>query len=149
MNTLNHLATGAIIALALDNPVLAVPLALVSHFVLDGVPHFGFAGEEGYVEAFRHRLSYFSVIFDIIGTGILLSLLGPENWFAMAVGLVAASPDIMWLYRYFMFERIGKSPPNWWIARFHVKIQWCERQWGIVIEVIYSIAALLLVRTLV
>lgn len=146
---LNHLATGAVIALALDKPLLVVPLALVSHFVLDGVPHFGYPGEEGYAEAFRHRLSYFSLIFDLLGIGILLTLLGTRHWYAAVAGLIAASPDLMWLYRYFGFERRGKRPPDWWIARFHMKIQWCEREWGIIIEIIYSIGALLLVRSLV
>ena len=149
MNMLNHVATGAVLALTIDKPLLVLPIALVSHFVLDVIPHFGYPGEEGYAEAFRHRLSYFSLVFDAIGIAVLIALLSPKYWFALLVGLVAVSPDLMWLYRYFGFERRGSKPPDWWIARFHMKIQWCEREWGIIIEILYSIGALLLVRSLV
>ena len=149
MNSLNHVATGAVLALAIDKPLIVLPLALVSHFVLDVIPHFGYAGEEGYAEAFRHKLSYVSLLIDIVGIVILITLLGSGNWFAIIAGIVALSPDIMWLYRYFLFKRRGKSPPNWWIARFHLRIQWCEREWGLLIEIVYSIAILLSVRSLV
>lgn len=149
MNTLNHLATGAIVALVIEQPILVVPIALMSHFILDGVPHFGYKGEEGYAEAFRHKLSYVSLIFDLIGIVILIKILGPDHWYALVAGLIATSPDLMWLYRYFGFKRRGRAAPNWWIVRFHMKIQWCEREWGLLIEIVYSIGALLLIRRLV
>ncbi|MFH0936810.1 MAG: hypothetical protein V1808_00775 [Candidatus Daviesbacteria bacterium] len=34
-----HAATGAAIAVLLPNPVISIPLAIASHFVLDMVPH--------------------------------------------------------------------------------------------------------------
>jgi hypothetical protein len=34
-----HVVVGAAIAMKVVNPVLAIPLALGSHFVLDGIPH--------------------------------------------------------------------------------------------------------------
>ncbi|MFZ1324307.1 MAG: hypothetical protein WAQ57_04090 [Candidatus Saccharimonadales bacterium] len=41
MHTVNHAAAGAGIALAVRQPLLALPLALASHFVLDALPHYG------------------------------------------------------------------------------------------------------------
>jgi hypothetical protein len=35
---------GAIIALAISQPLIALPLAFVSHFVLDALPHYGYGG---------------------------------------------------------------------------------------------------------
>lgn len=39
MLELPHVALGAAIATKIPNPALAIPLALVSHFVLDQIPH--------------------------------------------------------------------------------------------------------------
>ncbi len=41
MTGFNHAVTGALIAGAVGNPFLAIPLAFASHFVLDAIPHFG------------------------------------------------------------------------------------------------------------
>jgi hypothetical protein len=41
MTATNHVITGAILVAAIKNPVVALPLALASHFVLDYLPHFG------------------------------------------------------------------------------------------------------------
>ena len=146
MNILNHLATGAAIALVVDKPAIALPVALVSHFVLDVVPHYGYPGEEGYKEAFRHRLSYLSLVFDAIGIAVLFTLVKDSIWVVFASAFLAIVPDAVWPYRYFMFERKNLALPDSRYARFHAGIQWCEREWGIIIEVIYSIALLLFIR---
>jgi hypothetical protein len=41
MTISNHFATGALIAYAIKQPYLAFPLAFVSHFALDVLPHYG------------------------------------------------------------------------------------------------------------
>jgi hypothetical protein len=41
MMATSHAVSGAVIALAIREPVLALPLAFVSHFVLDSLPHIG------------------------------------------------------------------------------------------------------------
>ena len=47
---------------------------------------------------------------------------------------MALSPDIMWVYRYFWFERKGLEPPAGPITRFHKQLQWSEKPWGIAVE---------------
>lgn len=37
----NHALTGAAIAVVIKQPILAIPLAFVSHFICDAIPHFG------------------------------------------------------------------------------------------------------------
>ena len=152
MNTLNHLATGTIIALLIDKPLIAVPLAFLSHFALDAVPHFGFnaGSESGYAEALEHKwLSTPPLVLDIFGTGILVWLIRGQPWYVFAAAVAAIVPDLKWPYRYFKFERKGIKPPKPdAITQFHLKIQWAERPWGLVIEIPYALAALFMVSRL-
>jgi hypothetical protein len=41
MTAVNHVIMGSVVVAAVGNPVLGVPLALASHFLLDALPHFG------------------------------------------------------------------------------------------------------------
>lgn len=144
MNTLNHSATGAVIAVVTGNPVAVLPLAFVSHFVLDALPHHGHPGNGGYPEALKHRkLTFFSLGYELIGFSILLFLLIGQPWFVWVAALLALTPDLKWPYRYWFYERKGNEPPEADIlTKFHQWIQWCERPWGIIVEIGYSIIVL-------
>ncbi len=145
MNTLNHSATGAIIAIAAANPVIALPLAFVSHFVLDALPHNGYPGGGGYGEALEHRRRTFLTLagYDLVGVALLAYLLFGQPWFVWAAAFLAVSPDLKWPYRYWFFERKGNEPPEAdWLTKFHKWVQWCERPWGILIEITYSVIIL-------
>jgi len=62
MTLTNHLLAGAALAKLLPLP-LAIPLAFLSHFVLDALPHFGFVNIE---DRMKHiRLFHGAVIADI------------------------------------------------------------------------------------
>lgn len=135
MSIANHGLVGAIIAIAIKQPVLALPLALLSHYVLDALPHFGYGGK-GFGEAFRHPQTFVEVCFSGVAFVVMLWLLWPFGWIGYAGALVAISPDLVWPYRYFLYERYGKAPrPNGPLTHFHEKIQWAERPWGILIEI--------------
>jgi hypothetical protein len=146
MHIVNHAAVGAGIALLVQQPALALPLAFLSHFVLDALPHYGIRGDEGYPALFKLRRTVVMVVFDIIGVAILTALLWGQAWYVFAAAVLAVSPDTIWLYRYFGFERFGKKPPKPGpITRFHQNIQWGERLWGVYVEVPFTIILLLLV----
>ena len=58
---------------------------------------------------------------------------------------ISLSPDAMWVYRYFWFERRGLAPPAGPVTRFHLAVQRYEVQWGIIIEYLYfGLVAILL-----
>ena len=135
----NHLATGAVIALAVHNPLLALPLAFASHFVLDSVPHFGFK-TDGFATVFKHKISYFALSLEVVMFVLLAYLIRNAGVWVFVGALVAGSPDSVWLARYFVWERQGKNPPSYTngpLTRFHGKIQWCERPWGLVVDIIW------------
>jgi hypothetical protein len=144
MTTSNHIYTGAVIALAVQNPILALPLAFASHFVLDALPHYGYDGE-GYGEAVKHKLTFVMESVNIIGIPLLVYLLWGQSPWVWLAAVLAISPDFMWIYRYFWFERKGLVPPAGPITRFHKRIQWCERKWGILVEVPFLIIVILTV----
>lgn len=135
MTASNHAITGAVIALTIHSPLLALPLAFLSHFILDALPHFGFEGHVGFRAAFKHRVTVFILIFDVISWLILFYLLLGQPAIIYLAGLIAVSPDFVWLSRYFFFERKNLEPPSpSWFTRFHQDIQWGERPWGVVFE---------------
>ncbi len=54
MTATNHAVTGAIIGLTVANPVAAVVAALLSHFILDMIPHFG--SDEDFISTMKFRV---------------------------------------------------------------------------------------------
>jgi len=147
MTIINHAAVGAGIALLVKQPLLAVPLAFLSHFFLDAFPHFGIVGDSTYEKIFKFKRTYVMVLIDFLGVLVLTVLLWGQPWYVFASALAAVSPDAMWLYRYFGFERFGKKPPKPGpLTRFHQKIQWGERLWGVYLEVPITIFLLILIE---
>lgn len=142
--------TGVAIAVFAKNPLIVLPAAFVSHFVFDAVPHFGFHKEAGFKAALKYKITYAIIIFDVLSWLVALFLAFKSGGVAILAGLLAASPDIVWPYRYFKYERNGKIPPETWRTRFHKWIQWGERPWGILIEIAwFSFIAIMLFREVV
>jgi hypothetical protein len=136
MHTVNHVAVGVSIALLIKQPTVALPLAFVSHFALDALPHYGLPGPEGYKELFKRWQTWIMFTVDILGTLFILTLIRSEEWYVFAAAFLATSPDLIWIYRFFWFERFGKKPPApGWLTRFHMRIQWLESPKGIIIEI--------------
>lgn len=143
MTATNHAITGALIGLAVSNPAIAVPLAFVSHFALDALPHYDPAGEEGErigASRFRYQLLLDASICVLLV--ILLALSRPQHWFLAAVcAFVATSPDLFWLPKFIHAQRTGKTLPNRrWFWRLHHSIQWCTGPRLIWVEVVWFVA---------
>lgn len=148
MTTSNHILAGALIALTVHEPVLIVPLAFASHFILDALPHYGYEGD-GYKEALKYKLTYVMEALGFIGF-VLLAVSGVfEKNFVMIAAFFAVLPDFEWPYRYVFFERKGLKPPSTFMTRFHQNVQWCERSWGIIPEVVFFIVGYTIIITIV
>jgi len=139
--------TGAVIAAAVQQPWLVVPLALVSHFVLDTVPHFGVV-ENDINARNRHPLfkTVLAVDLAVLFTALILIPLlfsGKVSGWVLLAGMVAAwLPDVVWV-SHFWHNRKGhivKEPS--WLTRFHQKIQWFERPPGLAIEILWLLGTL-------
>jgi hypothetical protein len=131
-----------LIAAVVPNPWVALPLAFASHFICDALPHLG--------TKFSLKSKGFSTILLIdMGLAALLLLVitaaQPEHWLVItSAGIAAASPDLAWLPDY--MHAVSKWPRlrHGWLARFHGWIQWSETPWGLLVEVPWLAAILLL-----
>lgn len=144
MTGLNHSMTGAVIAKLLPLPV-AIPLAFVSHFVLDALPHFGEVFEN------RQKLSRAIWTIDVSLTALFLGfLISTKQWVLFAGALVAILPDFAWIYRFTIAEKFGKVPPrpenkfNSW----HVRIQHYESRKGLIFELAWLSVMIIALKSL-
>jgi hypothetical protein len=145
MRAINHALTGSIIGLAVGKPVLALPLALVSHFVCDVIPHYG----AGLSEAQTLRSKWFRNLIYIdavlcVGLVVVLAVSRPAHWpLAVACAFAATAPDLLSVNRYIRIRQHRPWQGNAY-SRFASRIQWFERPIGVVVEVMWFIAGAVL-----
>lgn len=138
----NHALAGIGIALSVRNPLLVAPIALISHFLLDIIPHFhhesfGNTLRRPYTRRFKQVLLFDTVV--TIGITLLALYFWPDLWFVLSLGIFFAMlPDFLWpLY--------DKVPQLERFFRFHLRIQRYERTWGFIVEVPFVIILCLLI----
>lgn len=134
MTASNHVVAGALIAVAVPQTVAAVVLAFISHFVMDALPHYGDNNKHSWL---NRNFKYVLLIDILLAITFLtaLALFQPDNWMLYVIcGLVATSPDILWL-PYFLADLKHQKVEHSKVAKFLKWIQWGERPWGIYIEV--------------
>ncbi len=145
----NHILAGSVIGLTIQEPILAITVAFLSHFLMDALPHFGYPGKKGYPEVLKHKLSYAVGLFTLLSTfGVISFLVSNQLWFSLICGLVAVSPDIVGVYNYTVYEKKGKHAIGLlklFHVQFHRGIQNFERPWGIYIEILIFVILLSLV----
>ena len=142
MQVHNHLMTGAVIALAVNQPIVAAPLSLASHYVLDALPHFGFK-TPGYEYSLHQRSTWIVVPVSAFLTAMLSVIFVYEHGFAVTgVALISLLPDVEGVFEYF-HRRRNQPVPRVLEAHqnFHAKIQHFERPWGFFTEVAMSVLA--------
>ena len=142
MTATNHVVTGAVVAAAIGQPAVALPVAFLLHFVLDALPHYGHRDDEPAAKSYE-RLKLLLPIDAAVAALILLAIVlaHPPNWPVMVLGgILCASPDMMWMPK-FVRHLLGKASsaqPNW-LMRFHHWIQWGERGWGKYVEAVWFV----------
>ena len=150
MTGFNHGLTGAVIALSIKQPALALPLAFASHFVCDAFPHFGLKkGTNHQKQIFKIYSLIDLLLILVLGLTIILIT---GSWVVLAGFVLAGSPDFVWFYRYYIQEKEGKNNPKSLnkFRRFHVKIQWSETVWpGLLLETLYASVMLIIFTRLI
>lgn len=133
MTGYNHALTGAAIALAVRQPLLAAPLAFLSHFALDVTPHFG--GTPIY--EYGHKLFPFIMVGDgVITTSVLFvicAFVPLQTALILLCALCAILPDVL------LFTYYANGRPNTWFHRIHLTMQWFERPEGAMVEAAYAL----------
>ena len=135
MTGLNHAATGALVAVAVKQPTLALPLALVTHFAIDAIPHWNYK--------LTGRLRKIVMRSDLIlSLGLLITLalvLSGPSWLVIACGLLCIAPDAMWLPEILHGKPpvIHKSTLVGHMRQLHRKVQWKEFAPGLYVEAVW------------
>jgi len=166
MTATNHALTGAAIALSVKSPVLAIPLAFISHFLLDAIPHYNppkinkrtFVNFTiGWGKKFQNR--FFRTIFFsdmllllFVFASFLFALNTNVSSWAIGLSMLAAiAPDFLggrYLIYYWLNIKVQHEEQNRFLSRFHIWVQWMERPWGIWVELAWFITMgmLILIR---
>jgi hypothetical protein len=143
MTGINHATTGILIALAVPRPSIAIPLAFISHFILDKLPHWDNVQANGSHAWFR-RYIFIEALLGV-AFSICMMLWIPGQWLLIMIGALAALlPDFMWLPNFVRQMRKRSVRPHNRLMRWHENIQF-ERRWGIYVEIIWFV---LIVATL-
>jgi hypothetical protein len=150
MTASNHALTGATIGLVVSNPLVALPVAVLSHFALDIIPHFGL--DDDIPEFLRSRGFTIFLIIDALLCVILvgvLALLRPDNWIlASFCAFLATSPDLLWINQ-FLKARQHKPWKPGLLSRFSIWSQWFQRPIGAFVELAWFIAAIIVLAAII
>ena len=126
----NHAAVGGFIGKFLPLPI-AIPAAVVSHFVLDMLPHYGIPHTK--------RNEWFWKVFTTLDFFVAWGYLGyiylsRQHYAIFFCGVLAASPDFIWVARIVRTRSFDLSKNKSRFTRWHARIQRYERPWGILLE---------------
>lgn len=147
MRAINHALTGAAIGLAVGQPAVALPVAFLSHFVLDMVPHFGTKHDAVGGRNFRNWLLADAVLCLCLVIG-LVAVRPHAWWLAAACAFAAAAPDLASAPRFFALQRGHEHQTSSRFVRLAKRIQWFERPIGAVVEVVWFGAAVFVLASI-
>lgn len=140
---LNHALSGALVAVL--TPVEYLPyvplIALVLHFLLDMLPHYGKDDAAGVHSKRFKRLLFVDAILCLLAVALACWLYpGRIVWIGLGA-VFAVLPDFLWIFRYY-------APVKHKFAElfftFTAKIQWAEYSWAWSLEILYSMIFLTL-----
>ena len=141
MQALNHVVFGSLIAVTINQPILAIPLAFGSHFIMDTIPHYG-----SDPKAPRgSNLYYARIVGDALASILIilffLSLRPPNPMLLIVCSIAAVMPDFLWPLALY----IKQKGPLWAFFKFHKLIQ-RESRMGIFVEIAwFTITSLLVI----
>lgn len=141
MTAVNHAVTGSIIVVGISNPAIGLPLAIMSHFFLDALPHFGpytvAKPASSELRAIVRLDTFLTVAFILIATFAGYKA-GYAVWIIPLGGILGVLPDIMW-YKHYKNDLYGQEK-DWDILRkTHKRIQRYEWSWGWIIESVWFV----------
>lgn len=147
MTATNHALTGAAIGLLIGEPLVAIPAAIVSHFICDALPHYDSADPGDHYIASRGFGKYVTVevilCFLIV---LVLAITQPQHWvLACLCAFFAAAPDFWWIKRFQVVRQGRRWHPGNWFSKFALNIQWFAKPIGGVFEAVWAIAVIVII----
>lgn len=144
MTATAHALIGAGLAVKIANPIIGIPIAIISHFITDLIPHWDLS--TNHIQKSPTRLKVEATLDVLLGFALVIlifrNLVDPVY---LAVMVIAAqSPD--WLKA--PSDMFGlKVPPFSWLDWLGHKLQWrLQLPWGLVTQIV--VVAIILLLTL-
>jgi hypothetical protein len=132
MTGTNHAITGIALAVAIKRPEIALPLALLSHFLLDMTPHSGV--DVNKKKTFRWYLIAEAVC--MVAITVVAMFAFPDMWLLIgSCAVIAFLPDILWPFQ--LNGSLANVKGFKQFYTFHQSIQWSETKRGFVFEALY------------
>ena len=141
MTATNHAITAANMALVAQAWWI-LPVALLSHFALDALPHYGEPTPEARAARFKTILTVDAIMLVMLTWLVIVTVHSQYIWLVLLCMFLAMLPDSVWAYRMYKERREGELPMRNPITNFHAHIQWGEREWGWIIEIGWFVAML-------
>ncbi len=148
----SHVVVGAAIATAIPNPIISIPLALASHFVLDKVPHWNphlntELKKYGKVTKNSTRIVIADVLLSLILGFYIASLALPDTAHATTILLacfVSVLPDLVEV-PYFFFNWRNELIIKWIAFQKSIQVDTTPLP-GLLTQAITILAAFLWIR---
>jgi hypothetical protein len=131
----NHVLAGAALGHLIGAPLPAVAAGLVSHIVMDAIPHWGGNGRTPITHRIFLRVAKIDGIVLLLVAGMVLHATTPSLRAAVAAGAIAAlAPDLDKPWEYFFGALTGHRPLygrrfvrfNVWLQREAPSRWWVE-----------------------
>ncbi len=132
MTATAHAMTGAAIAAVIKKPKLAIPLAFLSHFVCDALPHFGAELIFGTTKMYTYL--FIEGLVMLLLAAFLLKKKVANPLLLAVCAFAAMSPDLAWLF-YGLKDQQGQVASMDPLSHFHYVIQWGETKAGLIFDV--------------
>ena len=136
MTATNHALTGATIATLVRQPYLAIPLAFLSHFFCDALPHFDIKFKFDTKQMWYYLSAEFIAMIGLVIFLLISGTVQPIFWLIVAA-IFAMSPDLSWYY-YGKKGKVGKMSQIDPLNRLHSKVQWSATKLGIIPEIVWA-----------
>ncbi len=151
MRAINHALTGALIGLGVGQPLLAMPLAVASHYICDAIPHYDadltHMTLTQWLKSKKFRALLYADTLLCFALVILLVTEQPIHWWLAAIcAFLAASPDLLSIPLYIRANS-SKSLGLGGYNKFNLALQWFQRPIGAVVEVTWFVGACVLLST--
>ena len=143
MTATNHALTGAAIATLVHQPYLSVPLAFLSHFFCDALPHFDIKFKFDTKSMWQYLSAEFITMLAFASFLLISGTAQPIFWLIICA-IAAMSPDLSWYY-YGKNGKLGKVKEIDPINRIHSKVQWSATKLGIIPEILWAGAMVMII----
>jgi hypothetical protein len=145
MTGVNHATTGVLVAIAINEPALALPAALLSHFAIDAIPHWDYKVPGGLL--YRQAAMMIDLTLTLFLLMVFALTVDASQRLIIAGGILGVAPDLMWL-PYFITGKPSKTDGRnvlSYLRRFHFWIQWSETSWGKYVEIGWFVLTVFLI----